>query len=122
MKPRPSTTSQSRRVSGGLPRPAHHASSDEQRQREQHAVHDQRDRVDAVAVGELDDDRLAGEGDRAQPSPAPARARCACAASCARRPALHRRHRSSEAGSQAVAPRVAGGDVALDRRIAERAR
>ena len=34
----------------------------ERRQREQHAQHDQRHRVDAVAVGQLDDDRLAREG------------------------------------------------------------
>jgi hypothetical protein len=38
----------------------------EQRQRKQHAVHDQRDRVHAMAVGELDDDGLATEGDGAR--------------------------------------------------------
>ena len=37
----------------------------EQRQREQHAVHDERDRVDPVAVRQLDDDGLAAEGDGA---------------------------------------------------------
>ena len=35
------------------------------RQREKHAVHDQRDRIHAIAVGELDDDRLTAECDRA---------------------------------------------------------
>ncbi len=38
----------------------------EDRQREQHAVHEQRHRVDAVAIGQLHDDRLAAEGDRAE--------------------------------------------------------
>ena len=57
----------------------------EQRQREQHAVHDQRHRVDAVAVGQLDDDRLAGERDRPERAPAPGRARPARAGAAALR-------------------------------------
>ena len=35
-------------------------------QREQHAVHDQSDGIDPIAIRQLDDDGLAGEGDGAE--------------------------------------------------------
>jgi hypothetical protein len=52
-------------VSAGLPRPAHHAIAAKKGKREQHAVHHQRDRVHAMAIGQLDDDGLAAEGNGA---------------------------------------------------------
>jgi hypothetical protein len=55
----PVATRQRRPASPGPP-----GEQREQWQREQHAVHDQRHRVDAVAIRELDDDRLARERDR----------------------------------------------------------
>jgi hypothetical protein len=90
-----------------LPRPAHQASATNKRQREEHAVHDQRDRIHAVPVGQLDDDGLAGKRDgphrqgQAQALQAPAaRARL-------------KAHRLP------VAPRVAGRDITFHGRVTQ---
>ena len=51
----------------------------EQRQREEHAVRDQCDRIDAVSISQLDDDRLARESDgpcRSKQEPGPDGAGC----------------------------------------------